>query len=355
MDIRARVLPAQREISNIVRRITGTKRAYPLEDIAALFIGNIDACDVKIEIGESEKDVRLHQCRICRFASLDQETAACHILGEHFGEFFEAEEKAVNPPAGEFTFVARCGLSGVLLGPPNHHSYAEKIQEVHRARFPNMPFEEYRSRIETVRDAELIERWKQESATLTVYRRVGAPEDEEPVSRAQAEEVVRRENVSSLLQSARHVTLPASVAHRIEEQDIAGALRFAWRREKGFPLSLSLALRAAFRHKRLHVFKTGRGVYFAAVRQPVPLNPEHAVESIREVLLLLQTHPGCSRKDLVEELRPGTDPASAEATELLAPLTWLIDKGHIIEFFDGTLAVPLGTRSERRGRPKKED
>lgn len=347
-DLRIRILPAQKEISSIVRRISATKRAYPMHEIAALFINNPDACDAKIEIVESERDARLYQCRICRFASLEQETTVCHILGEHFDEFYRREEIPTDPPSGEFTCVAKCGLSGALLGPPNHHSYSGTLQEVHRTRFANMPFEEYRSRVEMVHDSELIDQWKKESATRTVFRRVGAPEDEEPAGRAQAEDLVRREHIPSLLHVARQATMPASVAQRISEHTIAGAFRAALRREKASLFALTLALRAAFRHKRLHVFKTGAGMYFAAAREPAPLNPDHAVAPIREVLRLLQKNPGCSRKELVESLRPGTDPASEEATELLAPLAWLIDKGHIIEFFDGTLAVPLGARREKR-------
>jgi len=354
VDVRVRLLPAQKEISAIVRRIVGTKRAYPLRDIAMLFLDNPDACDVKIAIAESEEEKRLFQCRLCRFASLAQETAIGHLLGEHFEKFYTAEEVAVDPPSGEFVCVARCGLSGVLLGPPNHHSYAERVQEVHRARFPNMPFEEYQRHIETVRDEALIEQWKTELTSRTLYCRRDGTEDEEPVSRAEAEDRVRREDVPTLIHAAHHATMPASVAQRIKEPDIADSLRLSLRRERTFPLSLSLALRAAFRHKGLHVFKTGRGVYFAAARRPAPLDPEHAVEPIREVLLLLTKHPGCSRKDVLEALRPGVDAKSEEAADLLAPLTWLVDKGHIIEFHDGTLAVPLGRRSERPA-PKKED
>jgi NAD(P)H-hydrate repair Nnr-like enzyme with NAD(P)H-hydrate epimerase domain len=35
-------------------------------------------------------------------------------------------------------------------------------------------------------------------------------------------------------------------------------------------------------------------------------------------------------------------PLRMEAAELLQPLRWLKEKGHVIEFFDGTLALPVG-------------
>jgi hypothetical protein len=64
------------------------------------------------------------------------------------------------------------------------------------------------------------------------------------------------------------------------------------------------------------------------------------------VLTHLQTHPGCRRKELVEALRPGAAEDSAPAAEVLSPLGWLIEKGHILEFFDGSLSVPLKARRQ---------
>ena len=43
---------------------------------------------------------------------------------------------------------------------------------------------------------------------------------------------------------------------------------------------------------------------------------------------------------MVESLRPGKDPASPEVAEVVSPLRWLVERGHVIEFSDGTLAVP---------------
>jgi hypothetical protein len=39
-------------------------------------------------------------------------------------------------------------------------------------------------------------------------------------------------------------------------------------------------------------------------------------------------------------LCPGETQDSPVALEALAPLRWLVEKGHVIEFFNGTLSVP---------------
>jgi hypothetical protein len=80
-------------------------------------------------------------------------------------------------------------MSGVLLGPPNHHEYTSKVIALHGSRFKNMPFEVFKSRIKMVRDEALIEQWKTEQSTKTVYTPLteGEPEDGPAVAAAPVE------------------------------------------------------------------------------------------------------------------------------------------------------------------------
>ena len=52
-----------------------------------------------------------------------------HVLKKHFTTFYQAERTATEPPKGKYTFVAQCGLSGVILGPPNHHDYQNPVAQ----------------------------------------------------------------------------------------------------------------------------------------------------------------------------------------------------------------------------------
>ena len=140
--------------------------------------------------------------------------------------------------------------------------------------------------------------------------------------------------------------LPAVIAKEMEDERLRFSIREIWNREGRHPRSLLFALRAAFRHMHLHTFRAGGNEIFICAVAPSPLDPARAVSAIREVLLYLQDHPGCTRLALVEGLRPGQDPAGPGVSELLSPLSWLIEKGHIIEFFNGTLSVPLARRTE---------
>ena len=73
--------------------------------------------------------------------ALKEETLYQHMIKEHIDDFMVKEEHEGEMPSGSFSCVAQCGFSGTLLGPPNHHSYAEKIKEIHSHGYRNMSLE----------------------------------------------------------------------------------------------------------------------------------------------------------------------------------------------------------------------
>lgn len=341
--ITVRFLPEQRQLAALIRQIAASRRAYPLMDLATFLLNQPGGCFVRFQVRDDARDCCLYQCKYCRSIALDEAEAMQHLLQEHVDEFFTKETVTGEAAAGNFVCVARCGLSNVLLGPPNHHSYAEKVREVHAARYPDMSLDDYRARITMSHQPEDIERWKLESATRTVYRLKNAGEAAAAMTWGEAETYLRQHAMGSAIVRTKRAAVPEPIARKITERGLRAIARNEWQHEQTFPLQLSFALRAAFRHKHLAMFKAGpgKGINFVTAVQPAPLDPTHAIDSIRDVLVFLQEHPGCTREQLVESLRPGADTNSEEGKHLLAPLYWLIDRGHIIEFFNGTLSVPL--------------
>ncbi len=78
-------------------------------------------------------------------------------------------EAEVDPPKGNFQVINRCGVTGELLAPPNHHRYSQIMQQHHAAKLARMPFEAYRSRIETVREPEVIQQWLEKMKKVSRY------------------------------------------------------------------------------------------------------------------------------------------------------------------------------------------
>lgn len=334
-------LPEQKHLASLVRQIHHARRAYPLIDLANLFIHDNEGYLVKIEAKPDAAGFNMFQCKRCKAVASSEEMIVQHLLTKHLFDVYEKEEIETDPPAGQFICVARCRKSGVLLGPPNHHSYTDKLNELHQGQFAHLTLEEYKRSIETVRDEELIEQWKEESRKKTVYKLKSDPEAE-PVELHKAE-VEFKKQIPTMYESTQRAIVPAKIAQGLEDRNISHAIRRVWTKESHFPLSMSFAMRAAFRHMHLYLFKAGK-INFVTHIKPHPVKPEDTIESIADVLRFLKEHPGSTRTHLLEVLHPSIDPASKEAAEALQPLGWLIERGHIIEFFNGTLSVPLGRR-----------
>ncbi len=342
--VTVRFLPEQRQLAALIRQIGVSRRAYPLMDLAVLLLNQPNGCFVRFQVEAGAHDLFLYECKLCHFLALDHDEARRHVLQGHVDDFLVKETVQRDPATGNFVCVAKCGMSGALLGPPNHHSYAEAVREVHAARYATLPMEEYRARIVMSHAPEDIERWKQESSVQTVYRLKNGGETAAAMTWGEAEAYLNEHGVGDTIARAKRAVVPEEIARKIADRGLRAVIRSEWQHEHAFPLQLSFALRAAFRHKRMFLFKAGagRGINFVTAIQPAPLDPAHAIDSIHDVLTCLRDHPGYTREQLVESLRPGADMASDEVKTLLAPLYWLIDRGHIIEFFNGTLSVPLG-------------
>ncbi len=188
--------PTPEAITALTKRIRTINRAYPVADIAKMVLAGEDRYRVtfRVKSGQRQKQgaaraesspkpqsksLRLVRCKIDGSLWLSREEAVSHVLNtaDLIKEFYEVEEVVVDAPKGNFAVIAVCGMSGALLGPPNHHEYQQNIARVHRERFGNMPLEKFKSRIEMSRDEETIEQWKQEMSTAKHYRvRSGSPD-----------------------------------------------------------------------------------------------------------------------------------------------------------------------------------
>ena len=392
-------VPERAGLITIARRIAKVRRAFSLFEVGALFLSQPEYFTFKLTMADAPppppppptpdtppapgaesaapppaqpaaapERKTLFQCRECKQVFTERGLAVAHAMAKHMEAFYRREEQTVEPPQGVFTCVARCGLSGELLGPPNYHSFNDRVLELHRTRFSHLSLDDYRRRIENVHDAALIEQWKEQMKKRTVYHVVSAPPDQPPLQSFTEVEKHFTDSLSGeVIKEGTTFTMPGPISRELDDRRLRRAVMDAWHRENRFPLRLSITLRLAFRHLGLHTFKTAAGGNFVTAIVPAALDPETAIPLIKEIIQVLDTNPGTERGKLLEILRPGTEPDSAPVHEVLSQLRWLVDKGHVIEFSDGRLAVPRSAvrkvqqakREERKhgrppGRPEAE-
>ena len=141
-QLTATILPDEKGLDSMARQIRITGRAYPLFDIAQLILDKPERQQVRWEVIKDPAGKvaqPLYLCALDDSLWLSEDEAVTHLLGRNFDMFYKAEKTATDPPRGTYTFVAQCGMSGTILGPPNYHDYQNKLHKLHSERFARCP------------------------------------------------------------------------------------------------------------------------------------------------------------------------------------------------------------------------
>jgi hypothetical protein len=338
LDAQIRILPSQKDLGTIIRKIQTTHYAYPLKQLAYLILDNPSACVLRVSPKKDGEVVTFHQCKACGHVVTSQEDLLAHIITTHMADYYQIDTVECEPPKGQFPCVARCGLSGELLGPPNYHGYEGRIREMLNTRYPQMSEAAYRARIEMVRDQEEVEKWRTSATTKTIYRRKG-DENAPALDRESAEIEFRRNIAPGLLSSATTIDITAEVALKSPFKPLMFACRDALAQERRFPGAIMYALRGAFHNRKLVFFRANdsRGPEFVSSAKPQNLDLAHAMADLVAIVKFVEAHPDASQQSLIAEFA-GDD--QAKKSELTTKLAWLTEKGYLIAYVNGQVALP---------------
>ena len=354
--------------ASIARQVKSTHRAYSLFDLARMFLARPERHRLKITTKSVAEP--LYQVGGEGPVSMDRaamERTAFPLSREKF--YVEVTEQR-ELPKGNFSNVARCRANGMLLGPTNYHGYQPALRKLFEERFSRrMSFAEFQREIEVVSDPALVEQWKQQSSSVTVYRlkppeapkKPASPEQEKEPAPAAAEPPVEekpaaesveggenpveatpegqatpetaaaaepetpvayegpvfaslneveqhfRENfLPGLIRSASSFHLTGQASRELPDRGIAAAVRQAWEQERGFPGQMMHQLRQQFSRSGLHVFKHRKRMQFVSLIRPLPMEDGNLSPSVAEILQVIQANQNCNRASLAAAIL-GTD------------------------------------------------
>ena len=247
---------------------------------------------------------------------LSEDEAVAHVLKKHFATFYQAERTATEPPKGKYTFVAQCGMSGVILGPPNHHDYQNQLRKLHTERFSRMPFEEYKSRVRIVRDEEVVKKWVDDQSWKTEYVCLNLPEPLRLANMEAVEKHFRETHKENIIKPVESHTLNGAAARALRSPDLVRLVRSVWEDQRRFPLQIATVLSQQFAGHGLQFFKVNKTAH-ACLRGAAAL-PRHDGDAGfrgREAHRRLHQRaiPRCTRRQLVEALAPSPAPPPAAA------------------------------------------
>jgi len=353
-EIAVAFLPGAKGVEHIARQIKMTGRAYPLFQIAHLILQKPERYSVQLAVRKKDGGAiaqPLFHCALDDTPWLSEDEAVAHVLQRHFATFYQTERTPTDPPKGTYTFVAQCGISGVVLGPPNYHGYQNQLRRLHAERFPNMPFDAFKSRVKIVKDEAVVKKWIEEQSFKTEYICLNVPEPLKLPSLEEAAKHFRATHKDAIIKSVETLVVDGVTSRNLPGRELQRLVRVQWDRQRQFPLPVASSLLKQFAGYGLQFFKVNKTVVHVSVARPQYLDLETmpVSENIRRIVEFINANPKCARRKLIETLAPapttielkpedqGAAGPAPEQTVLIADLHWLIHQGHVLEFADGRL------------------
>ena len=361
------LIPDEKGVEMIARQIKLTGRSYPLFNIAQLVLKRPDRFHLKflpIRKGDGKPSQSLWVCSLDESVWLSEGDAIQRVFDKYFDMFYKPEQIPIDPPKGVYTFVAQCGMSGAILGPPNYHDYQTKLRRLHAERFSRMPFEAFKSRVKIVRDEAIVKKWVEEQSFRTEYTCLNLPEAVKLSSREEVEKHFKEVHAPNILKQVDSLVVNDLETRRLLPQPLQTLARMAWEDQKRFPLKLVTLLSQQLAGHGLQFFKVNKTVTHVSISRPRFLDMEATPVSngVKRIVDFINSQSKPTRKMLLETLAPSPGPAAPPAAEMapgasspaevpgreltqptpeqsaiIADLHWLVHQGNVIEFADGRL------------------
>ncbi|MFP6901510.1 MAG: hypothetical protein VCA36_11240 [Opitutales bacterium] len=358
--------PVETLFAKLNREMKTSCRTYSLFDLAKLILEKPERFVVHATPVEKpgQEAANYFVTTLDRMPFTAQEDACVHLMNNHGEEFYEIEEREVEPPKGSFSVVHKCGITGELLSPPNYHRYLELIREHHTMRLANVPFEKFQRRITTDNDPDSVAAWLERMKKVSVYLLKNRSEDE-PESFETREGLQRflvTHRFRKLIKKYQKTRFPGVLLTTMPLGTLKHDVEQALEEQRRHPLITANFLRHRFRKMNFAVYKRGsKGITFVcAIKRKLRTHDAVFADSIQALLCFLEENSNVRKSDLIERhLGFGQDGRTKEQEELVRQLArdlrWVVTEGYATEFADGTLVLPPPVAPRRTSAKKSAD
>ncbi len=418
-DLNVAFVPEEKGVEQLAKQIRMTGRAYPLFQIAQLILQKAERYSVHLTVKKKPDGAVVQPIFVCALDDTpwtSEDEAAAHALKNHFATFYQTDKIPCDPPKGVYTFVAQCGMSGAILGPPNYHDYQNQLRKLHAEKFSRMPFDVFKSRVKIVKDEAVVKKWVEEQSHKTEFTALNVPEPLKLATMDDVEKHFRATHKDAIIKAVETHIVAGAPSRTLRCGGLQRLIRQEWERQRYFPLPIATKLSQQFAHHGLQFFKVNKTVTHVSVARPQYLDLETTPVSdgIRRIVEYINANQKCTRKKLIESLAPtprsesrlpaagsagalasgkpakaGTpsegepviavespanegetavqskpaEPKAAEPTPeqtaVMVDLHWLIHQGAVLEFADGRMETakkpaPKPVKPEKKEKPEGE-
>lgn len=334
--VRVTLMPDPEAVHLIGKEIHQVARVYPLFDVAQILLAERKRCRAIFETAESSPP--LIRGKLDESIFLNREEAARYLWQSDLrAQFIEEETIEVEPPQGNYRLVAKCGLTGLWLGPPNFHTYQTTLRRIHRECFSSMPLEAYTARIRTERGEEAVNAWLATMTKKTRWRIKGDGDEAWIDDLTEAQRQLNIRCFDQIFTETRQTEVLASIPPQNLSASLMVSLKMAGNHARNHPAVLIPAICKALENEHLPVFKR-QGKLFTGPARPHPLPLGQSLAERPSIMVeWIRANKPAKLEGLWKAVLP--EGGTAPPADFAADLFWLLHQGHILLFTDDTLVV----------------
>jgi len=404
--ITARIMPIEEGLDALAKDILATGRTHSVFDIAWLVLDELDRFYVVFE----SEDQLLYRSRKDHSLWLSQRECLAHFWNSGLSKkYYEEEIVEVDPPKGNFQSVARCGLSGTLIGPPNHHAYQKTLMDLHREKFPHMDFARYKSKVVMEHGEEAVQAWLDSMTKHTRWRPISEKSADEAVkesempsesveggaepssekvaeavetaantlpesssneevslifdSRLEVEQHFMSHGFDAEFESGKVMSVLANVPSKMIDPSLLTLLKMTVSEERRYPGKLASILCRQMSGRHLAVFKWRKHLHCGPSRPRLVSEETVMAERPTALFKWVLENPGGQIDALWKELLP-EDVDDETRHQWYHDLHWLINEGMVLLFSNGKLHAakevakkpqqPAAKKSAKKEKSKKD-
>lgn len=401
--------PEEAPFKALTKAIKASKRTYELFEISRLILEKPERTAVTISQlpGAEGKQNLIFVSTTDGTVFLSETEALDHAASAALEKFFKVEEVQVEGPKGSFPVIHRCGITGKLIAPPNYHRYAQLLNKHVAQNLPNMALPAVQSRIESVKEPDVIKEWIEEMKKIRRYtllvqstpqktapatQEETTPETPAPAtSEAQppspspeppaapietisfdGEEAaiayLKANHRNTLVKAAPQARLTVKQLETLPRGEVRRSIEAARALQMKSPLDTANTIRGRLRRMGFCLYKQGpKGVsYLTAVKRKFRIIGQTFAPEVQQVIECIEKNPLTSDAELPKQMlgitvptqtQSGTAPTlSAEedtaVKKLRQTLQWLVEQGYVIHYGNGKLFVPP---ARQPNAPKKDE
>ena len=355
-QLKIEFLPEPAAAAGIARQIKSSGRAYAVFGTAKLFLERPERHRVRIT--SVDANVPLHQIGSGP-VTFDRASVERNAFATARDEYYREDKVQGEEIKGSYRNVARCRATGAFLGPTNHHGYQPALRKLYEERYSRrMSFQEFQSQeVAVVTDEQTIADWKEQARSSTTWTTLKEAEPVTFTSVLDAEQHFKKHYLPTLVTSGVTLECSGPASRAGVDRHVSSAVRAAWEDEMPFPQQIVNHLRPYFNEAGLHFFKHRKRMLFVCAHKPL----RHALgvvlsDGISSILATIEATPRCKRPDLAKKLlgeQQESPELDARKSALASDLHYLILAGHVIEFADGALELPLPPKPPEPQGPGK--